>query len=235
MKTKFDRKFLTAGLLALSLSFTLVLAGCGNTTANSSQPGSESPASDVSNAPSESPSASGSQATGATFQAGTWLSDLGQYWFFDPDGATGRTASLEDGTGVGFTYTLDGHQASFAMGGADSSQSCDVTQGEGTLTFQWEDGGTERLTYVSQQGSGQFQFHSNRELCDLALAYCKKQNGAQNNENLTAAAQTNEDGTVTIQVYENLGDHNSTCAWYTVDRTTAQGSDGNGQAVDLNS
>ena len=40
-------------------------------------------------------------------------------------------------------------------------------------------------------------------------------------------------GLTTIQVYENLGDHNSTAAWYTVDRITAQGTDGNGQAVDL--
>ena len=69
-------------------------------------------------------------------------------------------------------------------------------------------------------------------MCDLALTYYKERNSAQDTQGLTAAAQTNEDGTVTIQVYENLGDHNSTAAWYTVDRVTAQGTDGNGQAVD---
>ena len=89
------------------------------------------------------------------------------------------------------------------------------------------------LTYVSDQSSDQFRFYSNQELCDLALTYYNERNIAQDTQGLTAAAQTNEDGTVTIQVYENLGDHNSTAAWYTVDRVTAQGTDGNGQAVDL--
>ena len=50
---------------------------------------------------------------------------------------------------------------------------------------------------------------------------------------MTSAAQTNEDGSVAIQVYENLGDHNSTAAWYTVDRITAAGTDGSGNEVDL--
>ena len=44
---------------------------------------------------------------------------------------------------------------------------------------------------------------------------------------------TDNDGSVTIQVYENLGDHNSTAAWYTVDRTTAAGTDADGHKVEL--
>ena len=53
------------------------------------------------------------------------------------------------------------------------------------------------------------------------MRFYQENNSAQDNQNLTSAAQTNEDGSVSIQVYENLGDHNSTAAWYTVDRLTA--------------
>lgn len=234
MKDKRNRTCLTGGLLALSLGLTLALAACGSPAGTASQPGSAAPTSSapVSEAPAETPSAPTEQ-TSSLFQAGTWLSDQEQYWFFDAGEASGRTAGLEDGTGVPFAYTFDGAQAVFSMGIAGNDHSCDVTTGENTLTLRWEDGTTEVLTYVSDQSSDQFQFFSNQELCDLALTYYKERNSAQDTQGLTAAAQTNEDGTVTIQVYENLGDHNSTAAWYTVDRITAQGTDGNGQAVDL--
>ena len=234
MKDKRNRTCLTGGLLALSLGLTLALAACGSPAGSASQPGSAAPGSSApaSEAPTETPSAPAGQ-TSSLFQAGTWLSDQGQYWFFDAGEASGRTAGLEDGTGVPFAYTFDGAQAVFSIGIAGNDHSCDVTTGENTLTLRWEDGATEVLTYVSDQGSDQFQFHSNRELEELALAYYQAQNPGEDTGGLTAAAQTNEDGTVTIQVYRNLGDHNSNAAWYTVDRVTGQGSDGNGQAVDL--
>lgn len=167
------------------------------------------------------------------FDPGTWLSDAGQYYFFDTDGASGRTASLEDGTGVGFSYTLEGTQATFHMGAADNSSVCTVTLNGDAATLEWEDGTTEHLTYVSNQGSDSFQFYSNQELADMALTYYKDTNYAQGNENLTSAAQTNDDGSVTIQVYENLGDHNSTAAWYTVNRLTGAGTDADGAEVNL--
>lgn len=229
MKQSFPRKHLAAGLTTLALTCALALAGCANTPAAPSQGSSAapSPSAPASAAPSPSQTAS------SPFQAGTWLSDRGQYWFFDADGASGRTASLADGAGVGFTYTLDGAQADFSMGGADSTQSCQFTLGADTITFQWSDGETELLRYVSSQGSEEFQFYSNLALEEMALTYFRSGADGQDGEGLTAASQTNEDGTVTIQVYQNLGDHNSTAAWYTVDRVTAQGTDGNGQAVDL--
>ena len=164
---------------------------------------------------------------------GTWLSDTGQYYFFDENGADGRTASLEDGTGVGFSYTLDGARANFSMGAADNSSPCTVSREGDTITLDWEDGTAEHLTYVSSQGSDSFRFYSNRELAELGLAYYKANSGGQDGGELTAAAQTNDDGSVTIQVYENLGDHNSTAAWYTVDRTTAAGTDADGHEVEL--
>ena len=233
MRLSISRRPAIAGLLSLTLSVSVLLAGCNAAISTPSSDPSGSPAAS-SQAPSAYPSALPEDG-GTAFQAGTWLSDQGQYYFFDADGASGRTASLADGTGVAFSYTVDGDQAAFSMGGADTSQTCTVSgeQPGGPLTLQWEDGTVEVLTYVSEQSSDQFQFYSDQELCDLALTYYGTHGDGQDTDGLTAAAQTNEDGTVTIQVYQNLGDHNSTAAWYTVDRTTAQGTDGTGQAVDL--
>ena len=219
-----------AGMLCLAVSFTMLLAACAPRGAGSTTP-SEKPTTQGSAEPSE-PSTS-APAAEAAFTPGTWLSDAGQYYFFDGDGASGRTASLENGTGVAFSYTLDGTQAVFSMGAADNSSACTVTLDGDAATLEWEDGATEHLTYVSDQGSDDFQFYSNQELSDMALAYYQAHSSGQDNSNLTAAAQTNDDGSVSIQVYENLGDHNSTAAWYTVDRTTGAGTDASGGEIDL--
>lgn len=223
------KQYLT-GLSCLVLSLTMLLAACGSAgsggTANPTQP-SSTPDSGTSETPPSTPAAE------SVFTPGTWLSDGGQYYFFDEDGTAGRTASLEDGTGVGFSYTVDGAQATFSMGAADNYSVCTVAIDGDTVALEWADGTTEHLTYVSDQGSEDFQFYSNQELSDMALTYYKKANSAQENENLTSAAQTNDDGSVSIQVYENLGDHNSTAAWYTVDRITGAGTDGTGAEVDL--
>ena len=231
MRLSISRRPAIAGLLGLTLSVSVLLAGCNAASSTPSSDPSGSPAAS-SQAPSASPSALPEDG-GTAFQAGTWLSDQGQYYFFDADGASGRTASLADGTGVAFSYTVDGDKAAFSMGGADNSSACTVSRDGDTITMAWEDGTTEQLTYVSDQGSDTFQFYSNQELEDLALTYYQENNGAQDNQNLASAAQTTEDGSVSIQVYENLGDHNSTAAWYTVDRVTAAGTDGSGNEVDL--
>ena len=218
-----------AGAASLAISLTMLLTACGSTGSDTS-------------APTQPPAASGSTSgettsalpnEDAAFTPGTWLSDGGQYYFFDEGDTTGRTASLEDGTGVGFTYSLVGTEATFSMGAADNAASCTVSRDGDTVTLVWADGTTEKLTYVSDQGSDTFQFYSNQELADLALNFYKETNHAQDNQNLTSAAQTNDDGSVSIQVYENLGDHNSTAAWYTVDRMTAAGTDSSGSEVDL--
>lgn len=124
-------------------------------------------------------------------------------------------------------------QAAFSLGGADNTSSCTVSRDGDTVTLEWADGTAEHLTYVSEQGADTFQFYSNQELADLALHFYQENNNAQDNQNLVSAAQTNDDGSVSIQVYENLGDHNSTAAWYTVDRITAAGTDGSGNEVKL--
>ena len=223
------KKRYSAGIACLAISLALLLAACGSAGSDASAPAQPPAASD--NTPAETPSASPDESAALT--PGTWLSDGGQYYFFDEGGATGRTASLEDGTGVGFTYSMAGGETAFSMGGADNTSTCTVSRDGDTVTLKWADGTTEQLTYISEQGSDTFQFYSNQELADLALNFYKETNDAQDSQNLAAAAQTNDDGSVSIQVYENLGDHNSTAAWYTVDRVSAAGTDGSGHEVDL--
>ena len=218
-----------AGAASLAISLTMLLTACGSTGSDTSAPTQPPAVSDSTSG--ETTSASPNE--DAAFTPGTWLSDGGQYYFFDEGDTTGRTASLEDGTGVGFTYSLVGTEATFSMGAADNAASCTVSRDGDTVTLVWADGTSEKLTYVSDQGSDTFQFYSNQDLADLALNFYKETNHAQDNQNLTSAAQTNDDGSVSIQVYENLGDHNSTAAWYTVDRMTAAGTDSSGSEVDL--
>lgn len=182
--------------------------------------------------------ASKSDGTTTAFQAGTWLGtkDDGsqQYYFFSADGSSGQIASLESGTGLGFAYEAASGQAVFHMGSADDRTPCTVKAADGgQITLQWENGGTETLKYVSSLGAEEFTFYTNDELCELALAYYRLTGGAAS-QNLTAGAEGNEDGTVNIQVYENLGDHNSTAAGYVIDRLTGKGTDANtGETVDL--
>lgn len=218
-----------AGIACFALSLAMLLSACSNTASDPSAP--DQPPAGSGSTSVEPPSASPDE--DAAFTPGTWLSDGGQYYFFDEGGAAGRTASLEDGTGVGFTYSIAGMQAAFSLGGADNTSSCTVSRDGDTVTLEWADGTAEHLTYVSEQGADTFQFYSNQELADLALHFYQENNNAQDNQNLVSAAQTNDDGSVSIQVYENLGDHNSTAAWYTVDRITAAGTDRSGNEVKL--
>lgn len=69
-----------------------------------------------------------------------------------------------------------------------------------------------------------------KELEKMALDYYEKETGYRPSQ---SASQVNEDGTISIQLYDNMGDHNSTSAWYTVDPKTAVGIDILENRVDL--
>ena len=70
-----------------------------------------------------------------------------------------------------------------------------------------------------------------KELEKMALDYYEAKTGYRPGY---AASQINADGTVSIQLYDNMGDHNSTSAWYTVDPKTAIGTDILNNEIDLN-
>lgn len=212
-------------ILFAAAAMLMLLAGCRSSAEPVPPPEkNDTPAAEPASAPA--------------FQAGTWLAkseDAGTYYFFDADGSSGHTASQETGTGLGFTYTVQDGRGTFSMGSADNTSACTLEQTDREhVIIKWDDGREESLTYISEETSEEFRFYSNDDLRTLAIScYARAAGGA---ESLDAAAADNEDGTVTIQVYENRGDHNSTAVWYSVDRRTGKGVDVNtGEAVDLSS
>ena len=217
-------KLITVSAAALSLS--LLLAACG-------APAETPVATPVVTPAAESPAATPAPSDESSlFTPGTWLSDKGQYYFFDEDGTSGRTESLKDGTGVAFEYSVSGGEADFSIGGAGSSSKCTVSRDEDSITLEWADGVKVQLSFVSELGSDEFKFYTNDELASMALSYYKSNSG-EPSDGLLSAAEANADGSVTVQIYRSLGDHNSTAEWYTLDRITASGTDSAGNAVDL--
>lgn len=64
-----------------------------------------------------------------------------------------------------------------------------------------------------------------------ALDYYEKKTGYRPS---SVASEIQEDGKLHIQLYDNMGDHNSTSDWYTIDINTGKGEDITGAPVDLN-
>ncbi len=213
-------------LLATLCAFALMLsalAGC-QTAAQIQGTETASPA----GSPAPTPSAPAPAEPQPQFKAGTWLATGGEveeFFFFDADGASGRAVSLEDGMGYGFTYEQGDGKTIFHMAGAEIPLPCEVvTTDEEHLTLEWEAQYAQTLTYYSPLGSDGFCFYTNEELCRMALREYEAKNGLTDS-GLRVGAESGEDGTVTLQIYESLSDHNSTAAWYQVDRCTAKGTD----------
>lgn len=154
------------------------------------------------------------------------------YYEFYPDGKGGCTMSFENGTGVGFEYeqNADG-STTFHMGAVDCLVNSVCTSNpDGTLSVEWEDGRQETFVPVSA-GGDDFSFFTNEELEYVALAYYGAQTGYYPQ---FAGVKSNDDGTASIQLYDLVEDHNSTSAWYTIDRVTLAGTDDlTGEAVDM--
>ncbi len=206
---------LLVAVLALAL-----LAGCQS---NQSQAPAQS----------DEPASSAPDNAGAedSFRLGAWRGD-GMYYFFDADG--GSTVSMENGTGVAFTYEIDGETVTFHMGSADDSTPATILRsGDAEIELKWADGRTETLSYVSDEGAETFSFFTNEELSDLAVTYYRSTNGGD--EDLTAVVTPNPDGTAFIDVSLDEGDHMSNLAQYdNVDRLTAVGTDAmTGESVRL--
>lgn len=171
------------------------------------------------------------EAAGAIFKPGTWRG-ANSYYFFDRDGKSGSTLGFELGIGVGFRYEADAQSAVFHMGAADNNSVAAVScASEDEVTLTWENGTAETLVYVSPLSSDEFVFYCDEQIAQIALSYY------QANYDYTPGSvgiQSNDDGTVTIQLYDNMGDHNATSGWYTIDRVTLTGTDDmSGESVDM--
>ena len=163
---------------------------------------------------------------------GVWLAltDVGytNYYYFDPETHSGSYVSLEYGLGMPFTYEGNEQELVFHLEGHEEDMTAGVEElGEGDFSLLWTDSLPEKLAFVGEGTLEDYPFYSNVRLTEMALEHYVTHTGAseEDMEGMTGAAMTNVDNTVTVQLYRNLGDHNSTAAWYVVDRFTATGTD----------
>lgn len=165
------------------------------------------------------------------FLPGVWRGE-DSYFFFHEDGS-GQLLNFEYGIGVGFQMEpFTGDSVTFHMGAADNNTVFGVSDVTGeSVTLTTDDGTNDTLVYVCEGDSETFSFYSNEEAQTLALSFYQAQTGYTPQY---AAVQNNADGTLTIQLYDEVDGHNSTSAWYTVDRVTLVGTDDmTGDTVDL--
>ena len=165
------------------------------------------------------------------FLPGVWRGE-DSYFFFHEDGS-GQLLNFEYGIGVGFQMEpFTGDSLTFHMGAADNNTVFGVSDVTGeSVTLTTDDGTNDTLVYVCEGDSETFSFYSNEEAQTLALSFYQAQTGYTPQY---AAVQNNADGTLTIQLYDEVDGHNSTSAWYTVDRVTLVGTDDmTGETVDL--
>lgn len=158
---------------------------------------------------------------------GVWLAqtDVGysNYYYFNSEEQNGSYRSLDYGLGMDFNYEGSGDELVFFMGDDAEAQTAYIEHDEGdSFTLLWENNLPEKMQFVSEGTLEDFHFYSNDALTRLSAAHYTR---TGHDPTSMAAAITNEDNTVTVQLYDNLGDHNSTSAWYVLDRFTATGTD----------
>ncbi len=161
------------------------------------------------------------------FTSGVWHVSTNDipvgYYIMDEGVNSGRTIDFESGKGVSFSYTIGINEAVFSFGSSDNEMLYKIVKGDPSfVVFELPDGSQFKMSHDPELSPENLDFYSNTELCDMALNYFTAHNDYTPSN---AAALTNSDGTVTIQLYDNLGDHNSNTTWYTVDRFTASGTD----------
>lgn len=187
-------------------------------------------------AESPEPESPAAQETPYEMAEGVWLAttDAGysNYYYFNPREHSGNYVNLEYGLGFPFTYEGTSEALVFHLEGHDTDKPAEVLHtDEEAFTLIWEDSLPERLCFVSEGTLEDFHFYSNHDLANLALEHYS--DSTDYTPSMTGA-MTNEDNTVTVQLYDNLGDHNSTAAWYVLDRFTATGTNlMTGEQVDL--
>ena len=158
------------------------------------------------------------------FKAGIWTARINgiedAYFYFNAGEMSGQRISLYSGMGVGFDYEREiPEKAVFNFGASDVTDDCAVTvTGENHMSLAFADAVYE-MEYLTDDMD--YKWYSNEELEQMALKYY-----AANNDGYIpgcCGSAINEDGLVSIQLYDRLEDHNSTAAWYTIDRHTAAG------------
>lgn len=102
----------------------------------------------------------------------------------------------------------------------------DENKDTSVYTQQTQDNNTNTTENNTKATEG----YTQAELEKMALDYYEAKTGYRPS---SVASQVNADGTVAIQLYDNLEDHISTSDWYTVDSKTAVGTNTLGESIDL--
>jgi len=170
----------------------------------------------------------------AVFKAGTWFGyskESSKYYFFYNDNANGARMMPEKGVLSPFLYEIPAEAGEknirngvFHFNTADNTTKAEITMTDPeNALIKWEDGKTEKLSFVSTEGIGNFTLYTDEELGTMALSYYKKSKGDTYKMN-KAECVTNEDRTVSVCIYKIVHtDTKAVLAWYIVDRHTAVG------------
>lgn len=180
---------------------------------------------------------SDSEVDEAPFVRGVWAADDGQqrtgYYLFT-DGHSGAYLDTERAIGVGFDVDMvNGERVDFHMGAADVNDYAALkVSGEGQRTLTWEyDKRVENLTLLTDANPDDFTFYAAADLGEAALADYADKNGSQPEY---VGYVVHVDGTVDIQLYDEVDGHNSTAAYYQIDSLTGKGQNvTSGEAVDF--
>ncbi len=84
------------------------------------------------------------------------------------------------------------------------------------------------------QNTNTRQEYTAQELEDAALNYYQENSEEHYRPGMVASMPDEENpNIINIQLYDNLGDHNSTSDWYSIDKTTGKGTNILGEEIDL--
>ncbi|MDE5564772.1 MAG: hypothetical protein K2I93_06420 [Oscillospiraceae bacterium] len=152
-----------------------------------------------------------------------------RYFLFNTP-LSGSCIAQQDGSSVALTYVpQEENMILFDMGGTVSRAEMSRIDAD-IIMLLWDNGVTETLTKMPNDPNEPFVFFSTDDLCQRALVYYEQKTGYRPSQ---VGAMLQVDGTVAIQLYDNLVDHNTTSDWYTIDRYTGIGTNTIGETIDL--
>ncbi|MCR5146320.1 MAG: hypothetical protein K6B70_03105 [Clostridia bacterium] len=131
-----------------------------------------------------------------------------------------------DNKGQNVVSTDNGNGNATGKGG-DGEDPAKNTNLKDSFSSKTDTTSTQSTTKAQNSKQGTF---TNDQLKTMALDYYEAKTGYRPN---SVALQVNADDSISIQLYDNMGDHNSTSDWYTVDKDTVVGTDIMGNKIDL--
>lgn len=174
---------------------------------------------------------------GTSLPRGVWAADDGErrigYYIVTGENS-GSYLDAEYAMGVGFEVEIDGRKANFHMGAADVNEYAEfIIPDISKRRIVWDsDSRTEYLTLINGADPETFDFYSASDLLGSAYTYYEDRNNGAHPEFFST--QVNVDGTVEIQLYDQVEGHQSAAAYYQVDSITGRGKEINsGESVDF--